>query len=258
MQNKKSLLQRLLVIYITFFIVLVASIAHGILPNFSRGAAEGAELGNDIAEKWKSGVPRMIYMLGDIRVTGQPETAVEIAAAPGVEIKANVRKLALVVEQNFGRAERAGGVDLEELGGVRDAAALDVLKQHLSVDEDVSDLLALEQFGFLLGEIAVDGGHGFRLKLGLEKGEGDLVLVVRENRGRHARLADGCGRILEVRERDGRKERDSLEFAVREEVDLPQSLWPANSTFPRQSICRPRCEQSKTPFCALIVSTGWL
>ena len=45
MQNKKSLLQRLLVIYITFFIVLVASIAHGILPNFSRGAAEGAELG---------------------------------------------------------------------------------------------------------------------------------------------------------------------------------------------------------------------
>ena len=90
MQNKKSLLQRLLVIYITFFIVLVASIAHGILPNFSRGAAEGAELGNDIAEKWKSGVPRMIYMLGDIRVTGQPETAVEIAAAPG----------ALVVEQN--------------------------------------------------------------------------------------------------------------------------------------------------------------
>ena len=130
MQNKKSLLQRLLVIYITFFIVLVASIAHGILPNFSRGAAEGAELGNDIAEKWKSGVPRMIYMLGDIRVTGQPETAVEIAAAPGVEIKANVRKLALVVEQNFGRAERAGGVDLEELGGVRDAAALDVLKQR--------------------------------------------------------------------------------------------------------------------------------
>lgn len=100
MQNKKSLLQRLLVIYITFFIVLVASIAHGILPSFSRGAAEGAELGNDIAEKWKSGVPRMIYMLGDIRVTGQPETAVEIAAAPGVEIKANVRKLALVVEQN--------------------------------------------------------------------------------------------------------------------------------------------------------------
>ena len=34
MQNKKSLLQRLLVIYITFFIVLVASIAHGIQRYF--------------------------------------------------------------------------------------------------------------------------------------------------------------------------------------------------------------------------------
>ena len=74
MQNKKSLLQRLLVIYITFFIVLVASIAHGILPNFSRGAAEGAELGNDIAEKWKSGVPRMIYMLGDLPCDPRPNS----------------------------------------------------------------------------------------------------------------------------------------------------------------------------------------
>ena len=100
MQNKKPLLQRLLVIYITFFIVLVASIAHGVLPNFSRGAAEGMELGNDIAEKWKSGIPRMIYMLGDIRVTGQPEEAIQIAAATGVEISASVRQLGLVVEQD--------------------------------------------------------------------------------------------------------------------------------------------------------------
>ena len=41
MQNKKTLLQRLLVIYITFFIVLVASIAHSVLTDFTRGAAEG-------------------------------------------------------------------------------------------------------------------------------------------------------------------------------------------------------------------------
>lgn len=100
MQNKKSLLQRLLVIYITFFIVLVASIAHGILPSFTRGAAEGVELGNDIAEKWNQGAPRMIYMLGDIRVTGQPEKAVEVTPAPGVQVDANIRKLSLVVEQD--------------------------------------------------------------------------------------------------------------------------------------------------------------
>ena len=74
MQNKKPLLQRLLVIYITFFIVLVASVAHGILPNFTRGAAEGVEMGNDIAEKWKSGIPRMIYILSDIRSRDSPGT----------------------------------------------------------------------------------------------------------------------------------------------------------------------------------------
>ena len=108
MQNKKSLLQRLLVIYITFFIVLVASIAHGVLPNFSRGAAEGMELGNDIAEKWKSGVPRMIYMLGDIRVTEQPENAVQVAAAQGIEISASVRQLGLIVEQDAPEASPLG------------------------------------------------------------------------------------------------------------------------------------------------------
>ena len=45
MQNKKTLLQRLLVIYITFFIVLVASIAHSVLTDFTRGAAEGVAPG---------------------------------------------------------------------------------------------------------------------------------------------------------------------------------------------------------------------
>lgn len=116
MQNKKSLLQRLLVIYITFFIVLAASIAHGILPSFTRGAAKGMELGNDITENWKSGVPRMIYMLGDIRVTGQPETDFEIAAAPGVEISANVQKLGLIVEQDAPDASPLG-LAFRSIGG---------------------------------------------------------------------------------------------------------------------------------------------
>lgn len=100
MQNKKPLLQRLQVIYITFFIVLAASIAHGILPSFTLGAAEGAEMGSDIAEMWKSGIPRMIYMLGDIRITGQPGDAVGIETAPGTTIRASVQRLGLVVEQD--------------------------------------------------------------------------------------------------------------------------------------------------------------
>ena len=80
MQNKKTLLQRLLVIYITFFIVLVASIAHSVLTDFTRGAAEGVELGEDIAEKWSSGTPRMIYMLDNIRITETPDDAIRIAS----------------------------------------------------------------------------------------------------------------------------------------------------------------------------------
>lgn len=48
--EQKTLLHRLLVIYITFFIVLVASIAHNLLTDFSRGASEGFELGESIAE----------------------------------------------------------------------------------------------------------------------------------------------------------------------------------------------------------------
>ena len=37
MQQKKSLKLRLLVIYITFFVVLIASVVYNFLPDFSRG-----------------------------------------------------------------------------------------------------------------------------------------------------------------------------------------------------------------------------
>ena len=88
MQNKKTLLQRLLVIYITFFIVLVASIAHSFVTDFYRGATEGVELGEDLAEKWNSGTPRMIYML-DAQILKAPEKFIEIPSeTPGTEIRA--------------------------------------------------------------------------------------------------------------------------------------------------------------------------
>lgn len=100
MQNKKTLLQRLLVIYITFFIVLVASIAHSFVTDFYRGATDGIELGEDIAEKWISGMPRMIYML-DARILKTPEQHIEIPSeTPGMEIRAEVRKLNLTVEKD--------------------------------------------------------------------------------------------------------------------------------------------------------------
>lgn len=115
MQNKKSLLKRLLAIYVTFFIVLVASFAHGIIPSFTRGAAEGVEMGNDIAEKWNSGVPHMIYLLNDIRIVAQPDGSMPIET-PTASIKARVRNLELLVEEEApGRSPLA--LALRSIGG---------------------------------------------------------------------------------------------------------------------------------------------
>lgn len=68
MQNKKTFLRRLLVIYITFFLVLATGLALEILPGFSQGYNEGGEIGTDIAANWLSGNPRMIYMLENIPI----------------------------------------------------------------------------------------------------------------------------------------------------------------------------------------------
>ena len=115
MQNKKSLLKRLLAIYVTFFIVLVASFAHGIIPSFTRGAAEGVEMGNDIAEKWNSGVPHMSYLLNDIRIVAQPDGSLPIET-PTASIKARVRNLELLVEEEApGRSPLA--LALRSIGG---------------------------------------------------------------------------------------------------------------------------------------------
>lgn len=100
MQNKKSLLQRLLVIYITFFIVLVASIAHGFLPNFTRGFSEGTQMGNDILKNWNSGTPRMIYMLESIPVRDQDPVTVASDSKQAHSVTARVDRLNLTVERD--------------------------------------------------------------------------------------------------------------------------------------------------------------
>lgn len=99
MQNKKSLLQRLLVIYITFFIVLVASIAHGFLPGFSRGYSQGSELGDNIVKNWASGKPRMFYILGNVSVSDGDGFRVG-DNGNATTVNARVSSLDLMVEQN--------------------------------------------------------------------------------------------------------------------------------------------------------------
>lgn len=115
MQNKKSLLQRLLVIYITFFIVLVVSIAHSIVPEFSRNYDKGSKMGEDIAKKWLSGTPRMIYMLGDVEVSGLPEFQIE-GLPEGITAQGSVRNINLIVEQDS-EGISAMGLAFRSIGG---------------------------------------------------------------------------------------------------------------------------------------------
>lgn len=116
MQNKKSLLQRLLVIYITFFIVLVASIAHGFVPDFSKGYSEGTQIGNDIVKSWQSGTPRMIYMLENIPVRDSEPMRLSVAGGKVRSAEARIAKLNLTVEQDAPRAS-VMGLAFSSIGG---------------------------------------------------------------------------------------------------------------------------------------------
>ncbi len=73
MQNKKSLLKRLLFLYIALFLVIVTGIIHSTLGDFSRGAATGMKMGEEMAEMIQKGTPHLIYLLNDVRVIGQPD-----------------------------------------------------------------------------------------------------------------------------------------------------------------------------------------
>lgn len=116
MQNKKSLLQRLLVIYITFFIVLVASIAHGFVPSFSKGYSEGTQIGNDIVKNLQSGTPRMIYMLGNVPLRSSEPVGLENAGEQVHSVVVRASKLNLMVEQDVPEASVIG-LAFSSIGG---------------------------------------------------------------------------------------------------------------------------------------------
>lgn len=99
MQNKKSLLQRLMVIYITFFIVIAACIAHNLLPNFSKGYSEGVRMGNDMLRNIESGMPRLVYMLADIPVTEGGESEID-DSDPTRSIRIRPSRLSLTVGED--------------------------------------------------------------------------------------------------------------------------------------------------------------
>ena len=98
MQNKKSLLRRLLVIYVTFFVVLVISFAHS-LPIFSRGYSDGAEIGNEIMKSWALGAPRQVYMLNQIPVCAEGEVLRGGRKEDPATVRGYVSTLSLLVEE---------------------------------------------------------------------------------------------------------------------------------------------------------------
>lgn len=117
MQNKKSLLQRLLVIYITFFIVLVASIAHGFLPGFTKGYSEGTQIGDDIVKSWMSGTPRMVYMLSNVPINRSPRNEIALEGiAAGRSVEARIGTLSLTVEEDAPGAT-VMGIAFSSIGG---------------------------------------------------------------------------------------------------------------------------------------------
>lgn len=74
MQNKKIYLQRLLVIYVAFFAVLLAGFAWDIVPNLTHGVEEGARMGHEIVAGYEQAQPQAQYMLWNIPIrNAQPE-----------------------------------------------------------------------------------------------------------------------------------------------------------------------------------------
>lgn len=98
MQNKKSLLRRLLVLYVTFFVVLVVSFAHS-LPHFSRGYSDGAEIGNDIMRNLALGTPRQVYLMSNIPVHGAGEVLRGGETDDAASVRGYVSNLTLTVEE---------------------------------------------------------------------------------------------------------------------------------------------------------------
>ena len=98
MQNKKSLLKRLLFLYIALFLVIATGLVHSLLGDFGRGAADGMEMGTRIAEKLQQGDPRMIYLLGDVHIIDDSKNSSPIRNG-AVEIEPVVTRMDLIVDE---------------------------------------------------------------------------------------------------------------------------------------------------------------
>ena len=126
MQNKRPLLQRLLVIYVAFFIVLAVSIAHSLLPNFTKGFGQGTELGKEIAAEWMQGNPCAFYLLSDVAVHAPVPLGEADSTATGRRVQATAGCLELLVVEEAPGATPLG-MAFRSIGGTPWLYALTML-----------------------------------------------------------------------------------------------------------------------------------
>ncbi len=100
MQNKKPLLKRLFVIYITFAFVLVVGCVQSIIPQLMAGVNTGSELGEDLVENYTSERPNKIYMLGNIPVHADDNVRFTPAGEES-EVKVIPGNIALMVKEQI-------------------------------------------------------------------------------------------------------------------------------------------------------------
>lgn len=98
MQNKKSLLKRLLFLYIALFLVIAAGLVHGLLGSFGRGLADGMEMGAKIAEKLQQQDPRMVYLLSNVPIREKIDDNALIRV-DNTEITPIVSRMDLIVDE---------------------------------------------------------------------------------------------------------------------------------------------------------------
>lgn len=100
MQNKKSLLQRLLVIYVAFFVVLAMSLFSGV-NNFVRGFNSGMQLSEEITGNIYRQTPRQVYILTEVPISEHPEIVIPTADTTR-SVRAFLGQIVLSVSEQIG------------------------------------------------------------------------------------------------------------------------------------------------------------
>lgn len=99
--NKKHYLQRLLLIYIAFFVILLTGFLLNIVPNVSRGFKAGNVIGNEMVDSYNEPDPRSIYMLWNIPIyRSEPITICDGEASR--EVIGHLSNLTLEVKEPAG------------------------------------------------------------------------------------------------------------------------------------------------------------